>query len=260
MVRPLTKCNKQGNPYQRLPAIDASIAQALQDSLTTFVSRSAVTDRDDPQYLDTEVLVHLIRNALTANDTAASTALVGCLGIRCLRILRHRVRPNRLFNATDVHEETISRLYEQFADDQANPALGTLDFYEIRFNQAFAALRTSVIREELSRHAPGGRPLEPLPDRESDAEPDAIEWDALDRAESDPERSAESAEFWRMVQSLPLDEREAIMGKYLFGHKVESTDPEELTVATLCEVSGSEIRSRLRSAVAQLKWMKEQKS
>jgi DNA-directed RNA polymerase specialized sigma24 family protein len=260
MVRPLTKCDKQGSRYKRLPAIEASIGQALIDPLTTLVSRSAITDRDDPQYLDTEVLVHLIRNALNAKDAAASTALVGCLGTRCMRILRHRVRPNRLFNAADVHEETISRLYEQLADDQGNPSLGTLDFYEIRFNQAFAALRTTVIREELSRHAPGGNPLEPLPDRESDAELDSTEWDALNRAESDPERSAESAELWRMVQSLPLHERRAIMGKYLFDYKVESTNPEELTVATLCEVSGSEIRSRLRSAVARLKWMKEQKS
>jgi DNA-directed RNA polymerase specialized sigma24 family protein len=260
MVRPLKKCNRQGVPYKRLPAIEASIGQALLDPLTTLVSRSAITDRGDPPYLDTEVLVHLIRNALSTNDSAASTALVGCLGLRCMRILRHRVRPNRLFNATDVHEETISRLYELFADDQANLSLGTLDFYEIRFNQAFAALRTTVIREELSRHAPGGHPLEPLPDRQSDAEPDSLEWDALERAESDPERSTESAEFWRMVQSLPLAERQAVMGKYLFGYKVESTDPEELTVATLCEVSGSEIRSRLRAAVSQLQRMKEQKS
>jgi hypothetical protein len=89
MVRPLTKCNRQGVPYKRLPAIEASVAQALLDPLTTLVSRSASTDRGDPQYLDTEVLVHLIRNALSTSDSAASTALVGCLGIRCMRSLLH---------------------------------------------------------------------------------------------------------------------------------------------------------------------------
>lgn len=258
MVRPLTKCTTQGDWYTRPPPIEKSIGQALGESLATLLSRATMTDRGDPQYLASEVLVHLIRNALRSGNSQIAYALLECLGQRCVRMLRRKVRPSRLFDATDVYDEAVSRLYELFAQDAANPAVGVLDFYEVRFNKALAALRTSVIRDAIRQGSALDSPLEPLPDVETDEGLDQVEWASLARLDADPAGSAESAEFWRKVQKLPLPERQAILGKYVYGLKVESNDPTEITVASFCKVSGSEIRSRLRSAKALLEGMEEQ--
>lgn len=257
MVRPLKKRTKDGVLYTRLPGIEQSISQALSEAPATLTARPAIADRRDSRYLAPEALVHLIRHALRMQDYSTANALLACLGKRCARLLKRRVRETTAFDARHVREETLGRLYELFAEDLKNPADALLDYYEVRFNDAFATLRAGVIREEIARAAP----LESLSgtgdagDEGEDSEP--IELKDLS-TDADVVLSAENEQLHRLIQALPADERAAIVWKYLFGYKTESTDPTEKTVASLCGVSGSEIRSRLRAAYTRLKkWMEE---
>jgi hypothetical protein len=154
MVRPLTKCKKDGAPYRRPQVIEQSIAQALATAPATLLTRAAISNRHNAEYLAPEVLVHLIRNALRMQDYSAANTLLGSLGERCAHLLKRRVRETTAFNAGDVREETISSLYELFAEDVRNPNDGVLDYYEVHFNSAFATLRAGIIRKAIAQSAP----------------------------------------------------------------------------------------------------------
>ena len=72
MVRLLTKCNKDGERYTRPRAIECEIEGALRDDLPKLKRRLTVTDRGSSDYLRSECLVHLIRDALRRKDDRRS--------------------------------------------------------------------------------------------------------------------------------------------------------------------------------------------
>jgi DNA-directed RNA polymerase specialized sigma24 family protein len=135
-----------------------------------------------------------------------------------------------------------------------------LDYYEVHFNSAFAVLRTGVIRDELTRVMPlesVTRTDTTAPDKE-DEDSTLPELEDLSKR-ADVVLSAQNHELHRLIQQLPPAERAAVLWKYFYDLKTESADPAETTVASLCGVSGSEIRSRLRTAYARLKNRMEEK-
>jgi RNA polymerase sigma factor (sigma-70 family) len=256
MVRPLKKRNQQGVLYTRHPSIEKVLTEVLVEPPSAWPARAKIVDRSDTKYLPMEVLVHLTRNSLRMQDYTTAHALLPCLGERCASLLKRRLQKSAVFNADDVLEETVARLYELFANDVADPADGVLDYYEVRFNSAFAALRANVIRDETAHAAP----LVSLTDNDEEQTEDAglPELEELSTDRDSVVLSAEKEELHRLIQRLPADERSVVVWKYLYGYKTESTDPSEDTVATRCGVSGSEVRARLRSAYARLKkWMEE---
>src|SRR5262249_1061228 len=156
----------------------------------------------------------------------------------CTRQLRRRVPPSRAFDAFEVREAVMERLYELFAKDLQNPAAATLDYYEVRFNRAFAKLCADVLREEI-RHLAA---LEPLPNFDISSDDDSYEPPGF-FSDLDPVAQAENAELHRLIQGLPSSQRDAVIWKYFYGHKTESGNPEEVTIASLSGVSGREIRA-----------------
>jgi hypothetical protein len=258
MVRALKKRDKNGQPYTRPPAIEQTIAAALTQPATSWIARAAITKRNNAQYLAPEVIVYLIRHSLRMQDWMTANPLIQKFGERVTRMLERHVKESRAFNAGTVREETLSRFFELFADDLKNPEDGVLDYYEVHFNHSLATLRAQVIRHERLR-----TPVDPLPptagaDAEGD-EPEPIELQDLS-PDVDPLVCAQNAELYRFVQALPPDERDAILRKYYKDLDTESTDSTKTTVASLAEVSGSEIRSRLRAGYARLKKRMEEKS
>jgi hypothetical protein len=257
MVRALKKHNQDGLRYTRPAQIERAIAEVLNEPPAAWLDRAKIVDKGNPKYLAPEVLVHLVRHALRMQDYPTANALLPCLGERCIRVLKRTVSVSAVFDADEVRDETVSRLYELFAEDPQSPDEGILDYYEIRFESAFATLRANVIREATARAAP----LMPLTSTDGQEDAEGDEPIELQELASDSEAavlSAENAELHRLIQALPPVECDAVTWKYVYGYKTESNDPGETTVATLCGVSGSEVRSRLRSAYARLKkWMEE---
>jgi RNA polymerase sigma factor (sigma-70 family) len=256
MVRALTKRKEDGTPYTRLPRIEQLLTRVLATDPATLPTRAAISDRTDALYLPPEVLVHLIRHALRMQDPRTASAILPRLGERCAELLKRRVPDSNAFDAADVREDILSALYGLFVDDQWSPADGVLDYYEVHFNHAFSTLRNGIVRKALASSAPLDPLDEPLDGDDDEAPP-------ADFADLSPDadllQCAQKAELHRMIQALPPDERQAVVWTYLYGLKVESIDPAEKTVAHLCGVSGSEIRSRLRSAYARLKKRMEEK-
>lgn len=263
MVRALTKTKDTGEPYTRRPDTEACLAQAIRQAPATLRARAAIADPRDPGFLPTEALVHLSREALRTRDKLTAETLIGCLGRRCLQMLIRTIRPSKLFDAKEVRQQVQCKLYDLFANEAADSTNNELDFYEVQFNKALAWLRTGVLREAYRRQmhfeAP---PPSPTPVKDSDVGHDDV-GDIGDSADEsphcDPLMQLESLDLLRRIQALPAEERNAVLWKRE-GYKTESIDPAETTVATLCGVSGREIRDRLGSARARLKRMEEEKS
>ena len=72
------------------------------------------------------------------------------------------------------------------------------------------------------------------------------------------EQSARLNDVKEAIEALPIDERKAFVLCRVYGYKVESTDPNEITAAVLCECTGRTIRNRLSRAESKLWRLKEE--
>ncbi len=207
MVQPLTKRSKTGKLYFRPPEIEAAIAAALDQDLATLSNRAAISKVADPQYLPSEVLVHLVRRALHHADDRACNTLLNLLFYRCMINMYKHVPDGLGFDASFVRDEVIGRLGELFGDDAGPASTAELDFYEIRFNRAFSKLRIDVVRAEAAKAR-----TEPLLEigEMSEDETDEVALARLSQAfhaPSDAEGYAEIAELCRAIDALPPEER-----------------------------------------------------
>ena len=257
MVRPLTKCRKDGARYVRPQAVATAIEVALPEDPATLRKRLLVTDKALPDYLSSECLVHLIRDALRRKDDERLDRALPVLLGRCEVNLRTRIA-NSLPNADHLREEVLSEFSELLASDGTGERPDDLDFYECRFNAAFRTLRIDAVNRELKRL----RSIAEPPDPEDEREPRAYDEAALaplSRALRTPaqHRRLFRKEVLGAINALPLDERKALVLCYICGYKVESTDADDVTVATLCKCSGRTIRNRLSRAAARLSQLKE---
>jgi hypothetical protein len=257
MVRALTKCDKNGFHYTRPQTIEKEIEGALQEDLPTLRRRLLVTDTVSPEYLRSESLVHLIRDALhRGDDQRLNATLIVLLG-RCETILKAKIA-DRLPNADKLREEVLSGFSELLASDGTGDQPDELDFYECKFNLAFRTLRIDVVRRELKQV---NRSAElPAPEYEgvSDAYKDAfIRVHETFRTPATQQNKLFLKELWEAINALPPDERKAVILCHLIGYKEESENPDEVTAATCCNCTGRTIRNRLSRAAANLSRFKE---
>jgi hypothetical protein len=68
VARPLQKRKRDGTLYARRAAIEQACDFAAQQSLATVLSRAAIADRDAADYLPTECLLYLAREARRSKD------------------------------------------------------------------------------------------------------------------------------------------------------------------------------------------------
>ena len=279
MVRPLTKCRKDGARYVRPQAVEAEIEAALQQDLATLRERFLVTDRTSRGYLSSECLVHLIRDALRRTDDERLNTTLPTLLRRCEANLRNKIA-NSLLDVDYLREEVLSQFSELLASDGTEDQPDELDYYECRFNDAFSAFRVDAVRRELRRLGvrrekarrteSGGAPARQggtpehvegtgLEDEREFAYTEAVLVPLSDMLSTpaDQDRGVLHTEVLEAIDKLPTDERKAVVLCYVYGYKVESQDPDAVTAATLCECSGRTIRNRLSRAMARLSYLKE---
>jgi len=252
MAKPLTKRNKDGELYARRASVEAAIELAQTQDLDTLRSRLWITDRGAAEYLETEVLVHLMRDARRGMNAQLMEALFLALLKRCESNLLASVPNDGLATAGDVREEILGRFGEMFAEDGLGDSPDKLDYFECSFNRAFKALRVDAVRKEISRL----QHLQQLPDeRDEISETD----DEILSRISKAYRTAGTQEVKELGQrllrgicALPSEERRAVVLCHLLKYEVESEDPSRVTAETLCGVTGRTIRARLRRAAAKL--------
>jgi hypothetical protein len=262
MARPLDKI-VEGVRLTRDAAIEAAIDVALGQTPVTWRARAAITDRKAPDYLPSECLVHLIRNAMRQSNAEAThnsvaNALLPFLLKRCEANLKAKVS-SQIATAEDLRADILAAFAVLFAEDLAPDADRKLDFYEVKFNRAFRFFRIDAVRAELRRiNRIDGGPTGSSDDGSPDAEADVALGSAANIAAPDTDplegifRQQMRPKLLAAIKALPDDERKAFILRYHYELKIESQDPNETTVATLCKVSGRTISDRLKRAKAKL--------
>jgi RNA polymerase sigma factor (sigma-70 family) len=255
MARPLRKTKADGTPYKRFPAIEAAIDAALRiQDLDILRRRAEVRDRRSPDYLPSECLIHLIRDARWRDDKTAMNTLLPPLLDRCEANLKSKVPDGQIATAADLREQILGDFAELFAVDGSPHDRYQLDFFEIRFNMAFARFRITRVRAELSRLGLFVQLPEEFDDvaaKESRAGSDVLaRLSRLYRASTDPEDRVFRKQLVAAIIALPPDERKAIVLCHLLGFKQEAA-------AEVCDVDSRTIRNRLKRAASKLSRFKE---
>jgi hypothetical protein len=252
MARPLTKYSKEGALYTRPPAVEANIDGALLIDLPTLRGRLLVTDKAAPDYLRSECLVHLVRDAHRSGDVTRRDGVFTVLLGRCEAILKAKIS-DRLPNAGELRELVLSELGELLIADGTGDHPDELDFYECRFNLAFRTLRIDVVTRELDEVNRAAN----LPEERDSGEPDAYE-DAFARVSeafqtpATQQRALFLEDLLKAIKALPPDERKAVILIHFLGYDEESDKSDKVTAATLCNCTGRTIRNRLSRAAAKL--------
>jgi hypothetical protein len=259
MAQPLTKKKEDdGTLYTRFPEIEAAIDIALGQDLDRLCRRAAVRDRKLSDYLPSECLVHLIREAHRRGDENKRDKLLPALLERCHAILNKKVDGD-IPNAVMLRKQILNDFAALFAiDGSADDKLG-LDYFEVRFNHAFQSFRIARLRpvfalleKEIEIPEAAGETVEGELDNEVLARLATLQGSA-----SNPEERVFRNQVVRAINALPPMEREALVLVHYYGFKIEAEDPGETTAATLCGVRGRTIQNRLNRAKAKLSKLKE---
>ena len=132
MARSLTKRDTAGTLYTRPSAIERAVDNALALNPGALQQRVSVIDRQSPEYLASECLIHLIRDAKRRSDKAVTNMLVQVLLTRCEAILRAKIPDSEMPSAADLREEVLGEfamLYWRLTGRARTP--DELDYFRV---------------------------------------------------------------------------------------------------------------------------------
>jgi RNA polymerase sigma factor (sigma-70 family) len=253
MAQPLKKTYPNGTPYTRPANIEAAIDAALAQDLATQCERALIRNPASPGYLPSESLLHLIRDAHRRRDAKALESLLPLLLARCAANLNSKV-DSSLLGAVELRKEILGDFAELIAIDGSPEDTHKLDFYEVRFNSAFALFRKTHVRDELAfqnRHLPTPEISDEAETVEQELDNDFIARLAdLQGDAGGPEDRLFRKQVLAAIMKLPPDERTAVVLVHHYGYT-------RAAAAKLCGVDERTIRNRLDRAYAKLSKLKE---
>lgn len=138
-IAPLTHRNLKGEVYQRAPAVERQIAEALALSRAEVRARAALTDPASPGYLQEECLVYLIRHYRCINQSELESALTEVLLQRSTKLIRSHLRSLKPEQETEGYDQVVEWLIVQILDLESDRG----DFLQVRY---WAALKKLAIR------------------------------------------------------------------------------------------------------------------
>jgi RNA polymerase sigma factor (sigma-70 family) len=245
--------DRSGTLYVRPATVDAAIDAAILDDLDTLVRRARISKRSSPDFVPLECLVHLIRDARRKGDQRVMSAIMPALLGRCETILKAKIPADYLPNAEELREEILGEFALLFAEDGCPGTINALDFFECRFNAAFLTFRLPYVKRERTRTEPlvFAPPQTGSADDLTDDDFFAQVSGAFRRPESQTDYVLRRS-LLKAIDTLPADQRKAMILYHIYELPEESDDPSVTTVASLCGVTGRTIRNRLSRALAAL--------
>lgn len=232
MIKPLTKISKTGEVYSRPRRVEENIESAVGLGIEAIKARLKEDNPDSENFLKSESLVYLFREALSRCDDVMTNVIATELLTRCERILR-----SKLSKSSEHFREDI---LSDFAVILANDSSNKLDYYEVRFNLAFRTHRLGMVRKEVER-------CEKIATKTFGTSTNDNEKET--RSDEPICRPIESDDLIRdeLLDQLPPDIQKAVVLREM-GYPIESNDLSEKTVATLCGVSERTIHNWIKKA------------
>lgn len=252
MPEPLKRKDKDGVPYARPPVIEACLVRLEAIDAAVRLQCFAVTSKKSADYVPSEVLMYFLRRAWADGAHATFEKILRLLLKRVEQSLCSVVSDSRMAGARGIREEIMGRFAERIAKDCKGRA-GLLDFFEIRFDKAFAAFRTSVLRQI----GPGSVETVPLSadgDEGQEISPE-VEAAAADFLNGDPSKLDDPTfrfELMAAINALPDDQRR-VVGLRLQGFQIDSKNPDTMTIARMLQCDERTVRNRLNRAHRALK-------
>ncbi|KAG1083990.1 hypothetical protein G6F57_019766 [Rhizopus arrhizus] len=150
---------------------------------------------------------------------------------------------SRMAGAQDIREEVMSRFAERIAKD-CSGRFAMLDFFEVRFDLAFARFRKTVLRQ-IGPASVLTVPLSTDDDEGQDISPE-VEAAAADFLGGDPQKIDDPAfrlELDAAIDALPDDQRR-VVGLLRQGFQIDSKDPNIMTIAKMLQCDERTVRNR----------------
>jgi len=243
MPEPLKRKRKDGVPYERPPEIEASLKKLEAVDVAERLQQFAMLSRKSLGYVPSEALVYFLRRAWAEGMRGDFEKIFRILMKRIEQSLCSAIPESRIAGARGIREEIMERFAERIAKD-CGGRIGLLDFYEIRFDKAFAAFRTSALRQI------GPSVVDTVPlgtDNDDGLEISAeVEAAAAGFLGGDPEKLDDPAfrlELNAAIDRLPNDQKQVI-GLLLQGFQIDSKDKDVMTIARILQCDERTVRNR----------------
>lgn len=243
MQPPLQRKCKDGTQYERLPEIEDWISKLETVDSEERIRQFATSFRKSPDYVPSEVLVHFLRRTWAEEMTGDFEKIFRILMKRIEQSLCSAVPDSRIAGAKGIREEIMGRFAERIAKDCKGRS-SLLDFYEIRFDKAFVAFRSSVLRQI------GPSAIDTIPLSTDDGDTPEISREIEDAAadflSGDPKKIDDPAfrsALNAAIDSLPDDQKQ-VVGLLLQGFQIDSKDKDVLTIARMLRCDERTVRNR----------------
>lgn len=252
MPEPLKRKDKHGVPYARPPEIEACLVKLEAIDAAARLQCFTIASKKSAGYVPSEVLMYFLRRAWAEGAREDFEKIFRMLLKRVEQSLCSVISDSRMGGARGIREEIMGRFAERIAKDCSGRA-GLLDFFEIRFDQAFAAFRTSALRQ-IGPASVDTVPLSVDSDEGQEISPE-VEEAAAEFLGGDPSKLDDPAfrlELTAAIDALPKDQRR-VVGLLLQGFQIDSKDLNIMTIARMLQCDERTVRNRRDRAYKALK-------
>jgi len=250
MPPPLTKTNVNGERYRRQTGVDKLIDEVDTLDRAAQLARFSITNRHDPAYLPSEVLLHAIRATRQDNRDSHFEALFRILLARVEASSRSAISTSQYRNADEIRAEIASRFATTIAQDRTQGG-DRLDIFEVVFDKALAALRVDVLR----KLGPERLKTDPISDANTGEPTAAVEQAAeafLGQSREKFDDAAFRSDLAAAIDRLPDDEK-TVIGLMLKGIPIDGKDLGAVTIAKLLGCTEKTVRNRRDRAIVKLR-------
>ena len=235
--------DKNGAPFTRPPEIEACLARLESLDAAARLQAFAITSRKNDRHIPSEALTHFLRRAWATGAQSEFKKIFELLMKRVGQSLFSTISDARMVRAQGIREEVMGRFAERIAKD-CNGRFAMLDFFEVRFDLAFARFRKTVLRQ-IGPTSVLTVPLSTDGDEGQDISLE-VETAAADFLGGDPKKIDDPAfrlELDAAIDALPDDQRR-VVGLLRQGFQTHSEDPNMMTISKMLKCDERTVRNR----------------
>lgn len=243
MPEALKRKKSDGAQYERPVEIEDCLEKLEKISSSERIQQFETFSKKHPSYIPSEALVYFLRNAWKVGAKSDFEKIFRILLNRVERSLCSVISDSRIAGARGIREEIMGLFSERIAKD-CKESTSYLDFFEIRFEKAFAAFRISILRQI------GPSTIETIPliseedtGLEISAEVESAAADFLGGNPSILDDPAFRSELTAAIDHLPDDQKQVI-GLLQQGFQIDSIDKNIMTISRILKCDERTVRNR----------------